>query len=126
MTASLIVFTVVGALAALSLAGYSVYVMATWPRADATVLRYYKNAGGEGVFYHPVYMFSTLDGQTVIAISSWGSWRRPWARGAALRVAYCPANPRRTEVQCFANNWGISATIVGLVALAWIARFVFS
>ena len=125
MSIVLAVITAVGAVAALSSAGYSLYVIVRWPCVDATVLRYRKAKGNEGVFYHPVYRFRTLDGQSIVAISSWGSWRRPWQHGATVPVRYCPTNPRRTEVDCLANHWGMAATIVGLLAMAWLAKFFF-
>ena len=120
--ALLIAITVVGVAAAIALAGYSIYVIASWPCVDATILRYRKSRGNEGVFYHPVYRFSALDGQSVVAISPWGSWRRPWQRGATVPVRYCPSNPRRTEIQCLANKWGPAATMAGLAAFAWLVR----
>ncbi|MFN0021392.1 MAG: DUF3592 domain-containing protein [Pirellulaceae bacterium] len=107
-------------LVALAYGGYCLFVVFNWPRVSATILRYQKRKGTEGIFFHPVYRFPTMDGQTRVAISSWGSWRKPWARGETVTVRYCPTNPRRSEIQSFGNTWGFVLTFfaLGLMFLA--------
>jgi magnesium-transporting ATPase (P-type) len=102
--------------------GYTLFIRRRWPKVQAEVLRYRltRSDGEHGQpFFHPVFRFTTLDGQTVTGLSPWGSWRRPWPRGSRVTVRYCLSNPRRTEIECFANNWGIACTLVGIIVGAW-------
>ncbi len=103
--------------ASLVSAGWTIYALRRWPRAEATILRYHRSRDDEGTFYMPVYRFSTNQGETVTAVSFSGSWRRPWDRGATVKIRYCPTNPRVTEIDCFINNWGITLTLLGLAAI---------
>jgi hypothetical protein len=113
------------AMAAVALGGWAVFhaVRQTfwWPKASARILRYWITRSGdepEGQpFFHPVVRFETEDGCLVTTISSWGSWRRPWPIGHIVSVRYHPNNPRRAEVTCIANVWGIPLTVVGLLAI---------
>jgi hypothetical protein len=81
-----------------------------WRRSTATLLRYWiTRADGQRMF-HPVVRFQADDGQTITAISSWGSWRRPWQVGAQLHIRYDRGSPPRVEIACFANTWGLALT----------------
>ena len=106
--------------AAFAYAGYWMYIVLRWPSVAATLLRYWKTRGSEGVYYRPVYRFQTQKGATYIAISNWGSWRRPWSRGAALRIRYCPNQPKRTEIQTAGNSLGIFLRVIALGIFFWI------
>lgn len=117
---------VVGAIlmiGALAYAGYWLSVVLRWPSAKATVLRYWKTKGDEGVHYAPVYRFQTRDGKTYTAISNWGSWHRPWPRGAIVTVRYCPESPQRTEIQASGNSLGIIFTLVALALMFWAVAY---
>ena len=88
--------------------------------AEIVGYRVSRSDGERGqAFFHPAYRFTTLDGETKIGLSSWGSWRRPWPRGSQVFVRYCPGNPRKTEIQSFANEWGIASTLVALALAFW-------
>jgi hypothetical protein len=112
-------------MAALAVGGWAVFhaVRQTfwWPKASARILRYWITRSSdepEGQrFFHPVVRFETEDGRSVTTISSWGSWRRPWPIGHIVSVHYDPINPRRAEVTCIANVWGIPLTVMGLLAI---------
>ena len=92
-----------------------------WPKTSARIVRYWITRSEDKPdgqrFYHPVVKFETADGRAVVAISSWGSWRRPWPVGRLVSVHYNPTNPRWAEIRCFANVWGIPLTLLGLTAI---------
>jgi len=118
------VATIVGA-AMLAAGGWSVYhaVRLTfwWPRASARIMRYWITRSEDKPrgqrFFHPMIKFETADGRPVVAISSWGSWRRPWPVGRLVCVHYNPTNPRWAEIRCFENAWGMPLIFVGLTAI---------
>ena len=117
------IFGIILMMGGLAYAGYWIFVVLRWPSAKATVLRYWKTRGDEGTHYCPVYRFQTQDGKTHTAISNWGSWRRPWERGAIVTVRYCPESPRRTEIQAPGNSLGIIFTLVALALLSWAVAY---
>ena len=102
-----------------------------WPRASARIVRYWITRSEEKPngqrFFHPVVVFETADGRPVVAISAWGSWRRPWPVGRTVPVHYSPTNPRQVEIHCFVNLWQMPLTFVGLTAvlglLLWFLGF---
>lgn len=98
-------------------AGYQLWIRRRWPMVTGEIVCY-RISRGDGhagqTFYHPAYRFQTLEGETKIGLSSWGSWRRPWRRGSRVVVRYHPDNPQRTELQCFANEWGIASTLAAI------------
>lgn len=124
-TFDLIVATV-AAMAAVAIGGWAVFhaVRQTfwWPKASARVLRYWITRRGDEPagqpFFHPPVRFETENGRSVTAISSWGSWRRPWPIGHIVSVRYNPNIPRRAEITCTANVWGLPLTIAGLLAIS--------
>ena len=121
-TAILAVVTTVCSAGAAWSTGYQLFVRRRWPKVSAEIVRYRisRSDGDRGqAFFHPAYRFTTLDGETKIGLSSWGWRRRPWPRGAKVFVRYNPDNPRRTEIQCFANEWGIASTLVALALGFW-------
>lgn len=102
--------------------GHTISIRTRWPKVQAEIVRYRitRGDGGKGQkFFHPVYRFTTLDGQRRIGLSFWGSWRRPWPLGQWVLVRYCPTNPRRTKVQCFATDWGLVLTLIALAIFPW-------
>jgi hypothetical protein len=115
-----VVTTIVGAVM-VGVGGWQAYHAVWWPKTSARIVRYWttgrKDEPGGQRFYHPVVKFETADGRAVVAISSWGSWRRPWPVGRLVSVHYNPTNPRWVEIRCFANLWGIPLTLLGLTAI---------
>lgn len=93
-----------------------------WPKASARIVRYWITRSEDKPdgqkFFHPVVKFDTADGRVAVAISSWGSWRRPWPVGHAVSVHYNPTNPARAEIHCFANMWGPLLTCVALLVFS--------
>lgn len=125
-TITLAVVTTVCLASAAWWTGYRLLVRRRWPKVQAEIVRY-RISRSDGIhgqaFFHPAYRFTTLEGETKIGLASWGSWRRPWPRGSRVFVRYCPENLRRTEIQCFANDWGIASTLVVIVLFFWAGIF---
>jgi len=119
-----IVTTIVGVVI-VGVGGWSAYhavrLTFRWPKTSARIVRYWITRSEDKPngqrFFHPVVKFQTADGRVVVAISSWGSWRRPWPVGRIVSVHYNPANPRWAEICCFANVWGMPLTFVGLIGI---------
>lgn len=100
--------------------------MARWHKAHAKIVRYRVGRNddddGQGFFY-PVFQFESADGQSRTGQSRWGSWRRPWAIGEQITIRYSPSNPDRSEVQCFANDWGLATTLIALSLGCWLILY---
>jgi len=119
------VFTSIVGVAMAGVGGWSAYKAVRftfwWRKTPARIVRYWitrsegKRDGQR--FFHPVVTFATADGRAVVAISPWGSWRRPWPVGHVVPVHYNPTNPCRAEIHCFANTWGMPLTFLGLAAI---------
>jgi hypothetical protein len=98
-----------------------------WPKTSARIVRYWikreNNQPNKQRFFHPVIAFKTADGRVILAISPWGSWRKPWPAGSVVSVCYNQTNPHWAEIRCFANVWGMPLTFLGLTAfivlLSW-------
>ena len=127
-----IVATIVGAvmLAVGVWSGYHAVKMTFWwPKASARIVRYWITRSEDKPdgqrFFHPVVKFETADGRPVVAISSWGSWRRPWPVGCIVSVHYNPTNPRWAEIRCFANLWQMPLIFVGFTALLGLVLWFF-
>jgi hypothetical protein len=92
-----------------------------WPKASARIERYWITRSEDKPngqrFFHPVVKFETAEGSPVVAISAWGSWRRPWPVGRIVSMHYDPTNPRRAEIRCFANLWQMPLTFVEFTAV---------
>jgi hypothetical protein len=39
--------------------------------------------------------------------------------GVKVSIRHRPSDLRRAEIQCFANNWGIVATLIAIPVVAW-------
>jgi hypothetical protein len=100
-----------------------------WPNASARIVRYWITRSEDKPngqrFFHPVVEFETADGRPVVAISAWGSWRRPWPVGRIVSMHYNPTNPRRAEIRCFVNRWQMPLTFVGFTAVLGLVLWFF-
>ena len=66
---------------------HAIRVVAYWPRASATVVRYtIRRYEGQQPFFHAVVRFRTHDGKPIVAIWNGGYWRRYWATGTTVAV----------------------------------------
>lgn len=127
-----IVGTMVGAVM-LAVGGWSAFhaVRLTfwWPKTSAEIVRYWITRSEDKPngqrFFHPVVKFETAGGRRVVAISSWGSWRRPWPVGRIVFVHYNPGNPSWAEIRCFASVWQMPLTFVGLTAILGLVLWFF-
>jgi hypothetical protein len=99
----------------------------TWPKVPARVRRYVVTRSRDNLdgqrFFHVVVQFDTLDGRTTTAVSSFGYWRRRWARGVNLAVRYDPRNPRHAEVASLRDTWSIPVLVVGMLGGLSIWKF---
>jgi len=125
LTAFIAIFTAIVGVAMVGVGTWSAYhavrVTFWWANASARIVRYWITRSEDKPdgqrFFHPVVTFETSDGRVVVAISSWGSWRRPWQVGRIVSVHYNPTNPRWAEIRCFANVWGMPLTFLGLTVI---------
>lgn len=119
----LVVASLICTIAALGSTGYAIHLRWHWREAPGVIVRYrivrYEGEHSQK-FFHPVYRFTTADGQSLVGTTSWGSWRRPWPCGSSLTVLYCPTDPRRTELLGF-NQWIVPATF--MILAVWSAAF---
>jgi len=100
--------------------------MAHWHKGHARVVRYHVGRSDDDdgqSFFYPVYRFETPDGQSHIGHSRWGSWRRSWPVGEQITIRYSPSNPDHSEVQCFASDWGLAATLMALSLGCWLILY---
>jgi hypothetical protein len=100
------------------MAGHALRQIASWPKVNAVVLRYWitrSEGKPEGQrFYHPVLRFKTIDGRDVTSISPSGHWRKTWRTGDHLLVRYNPEKPQWTEMDTLWNLWGIPLLSIGI------------
>ncbi len=113
--------TLVGA--AVAYIGFLAWIRRRWTHASAVILRYRITRSDDKehgqAFFHPVVRFTTSEGRVVTVVSSFGSWRRPWPRGAKVNVRYNPTDPQCAEIQCFGSTWLLPLTVMGLVVWIW-------
>jgi hypothetical protein len=69
---------------------YSLRQYSHWPKVRGTVVGYEDRKGDEGRHYHPLLEFSTNDETRVSTVSSFGTWRHPWAIGTQVSCVTTP------------------------------------
>ncbi len=103
----------IGVVFTLFFTGYALWKCLAWRTVSATVLRY-RISRGEGISYHPVVKFDTIEGKPIVAFVAHGSWRRPWERGEQIAIQYNPRNPRCVDIGSW---WGLLMPILSGVGL---------